>query len=39
VPWLDIDPGAVLPGHGAVRDLLTAVDTTGVQRRDDLALR
>ncbi len=23
-PWLDLDPGAVLPGHGAVRDLLAA---------------
>ncbi len=21
-PWLDVDPGAVLPGHGPVRDLL-----------------
>jgi 2-amino-4-hydroxy-6-hydroxymethyldihydropteridine diphosphokinase len=39
VPWLDVDPDAVLPGHGAVRDLLAGVDTTGVQRRDDLALR
>jgi 7,8-dihydro-6-hydroxymethylpterin-pyrophosphokinase len=44
-PWLDAEPGAVLPGHGAVADLLAAVeaaDTAGEQvlhRRDDLALR
>jgi len=24
IPWLEIDPDAVLPGHGPVRDLLTA---------------
>jgi 2-amino-4-hydroxy-6-hydroxymethyldihydropteridine diphosphokinase len=39
VPWLDVDPDAVLPGHGAVRDLLAGVDSSGVRRRDDLALR
>ncbi|WP_053617051.1 2-amino-4-hydroxy-6-hydroxymethyldihydropteridine diphosphokinase [Nocardiopsis sp. NRRL B-16309] len=44
-PWLDADPEAVLPGRGAVADLLAAVaaaDTAGEQvlrRRDDLALR
>ncbi|GAB2483538.1 2-amino-4-hydroxy-6-hydroxymethyldihydropteridine diphosphokinase [Nocardiopsis aegyptia] len=44
-PWLDADPGAVLPGRGPVADLLAAVeaaDTAGEQelrRRDDLALR
>lgn len=27
-PWLDLDPGAVLPGHGPVRDLLAAIGTT-----------
>lgn len=36
-PWLDVDPDAVLPGHGAVRDLLVA--EAGVRRRDDLRLR
>ncbi|GAA3828395.1 2-amino-4-hydroxy-6-hydroxymethyldihydropteridine diphosphokinase [Amycolatopsis tucumanensis] len=24
IPWLEIDPAAVLPGHGPVRDLLAA---------------
>ncbi|WP_121188272.1 2-amino-4-hydroxy-6-hydroxymethyldihydropteridine diphosphokinase [Nocardiopsis sp. Huas11] len=44
-PWLDADPGAVLPGRGPAADLLAAVeaaDTAGEQalrRRDDLALR
>jgi len=41
VPWLDIDPGAVLPGHGPVRTLLAALpaaDVAAVARRDDLAL-
>ena len=27
-PWLDLDPDAVLPGHGPVRDLLAAIGTT-----------
>ena len=31
VPWLDLDPVAVLPGRGPVRDLLAAIGTT-VQR-------
>ena len=39
VPWLDVDPAAVLPGHGAVADLVAAMDTSGVRRRDDLTLR
>ena len=29
VPWLDIDPDAVLPGHGRVADL--ALDRTGLR--------
>src|SRR4051812_44434951 len=37
-PWLDIEPEAVLPGHGAVKDLLAALGDTGVRRRDDLVL-
>jgi 2-amino-4-hydroxy-6-hydroxymethyldihydropteridine diphosphokinase len=40
-PWLDVDPGAVLPGHGPVADLLAALGPdgeTGMRRRDDLAL-
>ena len=37
-PWLDLDPGADLLGHGPVADLLAAVGESGVQRRDDLVL-
>jgi len=37
-PWLDVDPGAELLGHGPVADLLAAVGEAGVQRRDDLVL-
>lgn len=38
VPWLAIDPAAVLPGHGPVAQLVAALDTSGVRRRDDLEL-
>ena len=38
MPWLDIEPDAVLPGVGRVSDLLTKVDTTGVRRVDDLTI-
>jgi 2-amino-4-hydroxy-6-hydroxymethyldihydropteridine diphosphokinase len=38
-PWADIDPAAVLPGRGAVRDLLAGVADQEVRRRDDLLLR
>ena len=39
VPWADVDPDAVLPGHGRVADLLDVVaDRCGV-RRTDLELR
>ncbi|GAA1839489.1 2-amino-4-hydroxy-6-hydroxymethyldihydropteridine diphosphokinase [Pseudonocardia ailaonensis] len=41
VPWLDIDPGAVLPGRGSVRALLAALppdEAAGMRRRDELAL-
>lgn len=40
-PWLDVDPAAVLPGHGAVAELLAALGPdaeAGMRRRDDLAL-
>lgn len=40
-PWLDIDPAAVLPGHGPVAALLEALGPDGEQgmrRRDDLVL-
>lgn len=39
-PWRDLAPGAELPGHGSVADLLAARLAAGdrVERRDDLAL-
>lgn len=38
LPWLETDPEAVLPGTGAVRDLLVHLDMSGVQRADDVVL-
>ena len=41
-PWLDVAPGAVLPGHGPVAAVLAALGPNaevGLCRRDDLALR
>ncbi|WP_447005281.1 2-amino-4-hydroxy-6-hydroxymethyldihydropteridine diphosphokinase [Saccharothrix isguenensis] len=37
-PWLDVEPDAVVPGHGPVRDLLAGLDLGGVTRRADLSL-
>ncbi|NLT29781.1 MAG: 2-amino-4-hydroxy-6-hydroxymethyldihydropteridine diphosphokinase [Propionibacterium sp.] len=37
-PWLDIDPGAELDGHGKIADLLAGLDQEGITRRDDLEL-
>ncbi|MGY1748275.1 2-amino-4-hydroxy-6-hydroxymethyldihydropteridine diphosphokinase [Modestobacter sp. SYSU DS0511] len=40
VPWLALDPGAQLPGHGAVADLLAALpadDVAAVVRWEQLA--
>jgi 2-amino-4-hydroxy-6-hydroxymethyldihydropteridine diphosphokinase len=31
-PWHDMDPDAVLPGHGPVADLLACVDQAGIRR-------
>jgi 2-amino-4-hydroxy-6-hydroxymethyldihydropteridine diphosphokinase len=36
LPWAEIDPAASVPGKGAIGELLSAVDTSGVVRRDDL---
>jgi 2-amino-4-hydroxy-6-hydroxymethyldihydropteridine diphosphokinase len=39
VPWLTLDPGAVLPGQGPVRDLVAALppeDVAAVVRWDHL---
>jgi 2-amino-4-hydroxy-6-hydroxymethyldihydropteridine diphosphokinase len=38
VPWHDLDPAAMLPGHGPVASLLGRLDLSGVRRRPDLAL-
>ena len=38
-PWLDVDPGALLPGQGAVAALLESVTREGVTPRTDLELR
>ncbi|MBJ7906774.1 2-amino-4-hydroxy-6-hydroxymethyldihydropteridine diphosphokinase [Streptomyces sp. NPDC004549] len=38
-PWHDVDPGAELPGRGAVAELLSAVTREGVAPRADLELR
>ena len=38
VPWAEVDPAAVLPGHGPVAELVRRVDAAGVRRRPDLEL-
>lgn len=38
VPWHEIDPSGAVPGRGPVAELVAAVDTTGVSRRDDLTV-
>ncbi len=35
-PWHEVEPEAVLVGHGRVADLLAGLDASGVHRRDDL---
>ncbi|TNY35277.1 2-amino-4-hydroxy-6-hydroxymethyldihydropteridine diphosphokinase [Thermomonospora catenispora] len=43
VPWADLEPDVLLPGHGRVADLaakaLRAVGPDAVRRRDDLTLQ
>ncbi|MGH3934283.1 MAG: 2-amino-4-hydroxy-6-hydroxymethyldihydropteridine diphosphokinase, partial [Pseudonocardiaceae bacterium] len=42
VPWLDMQPSAVLAGHGPVAGLVAALppaEKRGVRRRDELELR
>lgn len=41
VPWLEVAPGAVLPGHGPVAELVAALPVAqrdSVRRRDELTL-
>ncbi|MFI5803785.1 2-amino-4-hydroxy-6-hydroxymethyldihydropteridine diphosphokinase [Streptomyces sp. NPDC051561] len=38
-PWHDVDAEAVVPGHGPVAELLSALGTDGVMPRADLELR
>ncbi len=37
-PWHDLEPDAVFPDRGPIADLLSAADSTGVRKRDDIAL-
>ncbi|MCW2917686.1 MAG: 2-amino-4-hydroxy-6-hydroxymethyldihydropteridin epyrophosphokinae [Actinomycetia bacterium] len=39
VPWADIDPDAVLPGHGSVAALVATVGTGDVTLRNELTLQ
>lgn len=39
LPWLEVDPAAVLPGHGPVALLPAARCPAGLRPRPDLALR
>jgi 2-amino-4-hydroxy-6-hydroxymethyldihydropteridine diphosphokinase len=38
-PWHDVDPDAVIPGHGRVADLLAAVGSSGVRQYPGAGLR
>jgi len=38
VPWLDVDPQAVLPCHGRVADLVSTMDDSDVLRWGSLEL-
>jgi 2-amino-4-hydroxy-6-hydroxymethyldihydropteridine diphosphokinase len=39
IPWLEVQPDAILPGVGPVAGLAAATDADGVRRRGDLTLR
>ncbi|MEU1311871.1 2-amino-4-hydroxy-6-hydroxymethyldihydropteridine diphosphokinase [Streptomyces cinnamoneus] len=39
VPWYDVEPEAVVPGRGAVAELLAGMSRAGVVPRADLELR
>lgn len=38
VPWYEVDPTAEITGKGAIGDLLSKADASGVVRRDDLVI-
>lgn len=38
VPWLDIDPNGEIAGQGPIAELIDEIDTSGVQRRDDITI-
>jgi 2-amino-4-hydroxy-6-hydroxymethyldihydropteridine diphosphokinase len=38
IPWLEINPGATIPGHGSIKGLTARLDGDGVTKRDDLSL-
>ena len=38
LPWLEVEPDAVLAGHGPVALLAAGLDQSGVHRRSDLRL-
>jgi 2-amino-4-hydroxy-6-hydroxymethyldihydropteridine diphosphokinase len=38
IPWHEVEPDAVLVGHGRIADLLAGLDASGVRRRDDLRI-
>src|SRR4030095_10170371 len=38
VPWYEVDPTAEIIGKGAIGDLLSQADASGVVRRDDLVI-
>lgn len=37
-PWFDLEPDAVLPGVGPVKELLEAIEQPGITLREDLSL-
>jgi 2-amino-4-hydroxy-6-hydroxymethyldihydropteridine diphosphokinase len=37
-PWLDVEPDAVLPDAGPIKQLLETADVSGISLRDDLSL-
>jgi 2-amino-4-hydroxy-6-hydroxymethyldihydropteridine diphosphokinase len=39
LPWHDVQPDAVLPGHGPIARLLGGLDQSAMRRRDDLVLQ